>query len=527
MKKFLKILITDFKINIILLFILNIITNLLIILIPYINGKFLNSLIQIENIKKIQLFGILLIFSLIISGISDILYSYIYSITSEKLQFTLKFKIINKLRKISYIEFKKFDTSYLYQRIEQDTITCCDFILSNIFTSFINLLKLLIILTLIFNINIYLFIYTICILPIYFVIFSLFRKPLKDKNFKIREVQNKYYSTMNEQLTHMYNIKIDSNYEKENKNLKLFFSKYINNFKEYMGLISIFNLSQNSIALIFQIITIIIGIYFIIKKQMTVGSLVVVSSYFNITENTIKYYYNLAKDYVSFKVANKRNEELLNFKEEQNGTKLIDKIYELHGNITYGYDKTLFKNLKIDLQLSDILYIVGENGSGKTTLIQILNGIISNENIHIKLNDINYSDINLLNLRKNNISNVPQNIYICDMKVKDYLKNIDMADDFILNFIKSNEDKDIKNLSGGDLQFLMLIHKLFTNKQLIILDEPTSNLDINRISWLKEYIKRTRKERIYVIITHSKDEIIENSKIIYFGKENLYEKNNY
>lgn len=113
------------------------------------------------------------------------------------------------------------------------------------------------------------------------------------------------------------------------------------------------------------------------------------------------------------------------------------------------------------------------------------------------------------------------------MKVKDYLKNIDMADDFILNFIKSNEDKDIKNLSGGDLQFLMLIHKLFTNKQLIILDEPTSNLDINRISWLKEYIKRTRKERIYVIITHSKDEIIENSKIIYFGKENLYEKNNY
>lgn len=527
MKKILKILIGSFKINIMLLLFFNILTNLLIILIPYINGRFLNALIQIENIKKIQLFGILLIFCLIISGVSDIIYSYIYSITNEKLQFTLKFKIINKLRKIPYIEFKKFDTSYLYQRIEQDTITCCDFILSNIFTSFINLFKLLIILILIFNINIYLFIYTICILPIYFAIFSLFKKPLKDKNFEIREMQNKYYSTMNEQFTYMYNIKINSEYGNENKKMTSFFSRYIKSFKEYIGLISIFNLSQNSIALIFQIITIIIGIYFIIKKQMTVGSLVVVSSYFNITENTIKYYYNLAGDYITFKVADKRNDELLNFEEEQNGKKLISEVYNLQGNITYGYDKKLFKDLKIDLQLSDILYIIGENGCGKTTLIQILNGIINDKNILLKINGVNYTDIDMLGLRKNSISNVPQKIYMLDGKVRDYLKNTDIKEDFILNFFRLNEDKDVRNLSGGDLQFLMLVNKLFAKKQLVILDEPTSNLDVSRKLWLKEYIKRTRKGRIYVIVTHNKDEIIENSKIIYLRKENIYEKKNY
>ncbi|MBE2990390.1 ATP-binding cassette domain-containing protein, partial [Sneathia sp. DSM 16630] len=75
-----------------------------------------------------------------------------------------------------------------------------------------------------------------------------------------------------------------------------------------------------------------------------------------------------------------------------------------------------------------------------------------------------------------------------------------------------NEDKDVRNLSGGDLQFLMLVNKLFAKKQLVILDEPTSNLDVSRKLWLKEYIKRTRKGRIYVIVTHNKDEIIENSK---------------
>ena len=64
-------------------------------------------------------------------------------------------------------------------------------------------------------------------------------------------------------------------------------------------------------------------------------------------------------------------------------------------------------------------------------------------------------------------------------------------------------------------------------KQLVILDEPTSNLDVSRKLWLKEYIKRTRKGRIYVIVTHNKDEIIENSKIIYLRKENIYEKKNY
>ncbi|MBE2990253.1 ATP-binding cassette domain-containing protein, partial [Sneathia sp. DSM 16630] len=273
--------------------------------------------------------------------------------------------------------------------------------------------------------------YTICILPIYFAIFSLFKKPLKDKNFEIREMQNKYYSTMNEQFTYMYNIKINSEYGNENKKMTSFFSRYIKSFKGYIGLILIFNLSQNSIALIFQIITIIIGIYFIIKKQMTVGSLVVVSSYFNITENTIKYYYNLAGDYITFKVADKRNDELLNFEEERNGEKLISEVYNLQGNITYGYDKKLFKDLKIDLQLSDILYIIGENGCGKTTLIQILNGIINDKNILLKINGVNYIDIDMLDLRKNNISNVPQKIYMLDGKVRDYLKNTDIKEDFI------------------------------------------------------------------------------------------------
>lgn len=73
----------------------------------------------------------------------------------------------------------------------------------------------------------------------------------------------------------------------------------------------------------------------------------------------------------------------------------------------------------------------------------------------------------------------------------------------------------------------MLVNKLFAKKQLVILDEPTSNLDVSRKLWLKEYIKRTRKGRIYVIVTHNKDEIIENSKIIYLRKENIYEKKNY
>jgi hypothetical protein len=355
----------------------------------------------------------------------------------------------------------------------------------------------------------------------------LFKKPLKDKNFEIREMQNKYYSTMNEQFTYMYNIKINSEYGNENKKMTSFFSRYIKSFKGYIGLISIFSLSQNSIALIFQIITIIIGIYFIIKKQMTVGSLVVVSSYFNITENTIKYYYNLAGDYITFKVADKRNDELLNFEEEQNGKKLISEVYNLQGNITYGYDKKLFKDLKIDLQLSDILYIIGENGCGKTTLIQILNGIINDKNILLKINGVNYTDIDMLGLRKNSISNVPQKIYMLDGKVRDYLKNTDIKEDFILNFFRLNEDKDVRNLSGGDLQFLMLVNKLFAKKQLVILDEPTSNLDVSRKLWLKEYIKRTRKGRIYVIVTHNKDEIIENSKIIYLRKENIYEKKNY
>ena len=78
-----------------------------------------------------------------------------------------------------------------------------------------------------------------------------------------------------------------------------------------------------------------------------------------------------------------------------------------------------------------------------------------------------------------------------------------LQDIFEIPFVKNNKDKWFKDLSSGMKQKLRLILALFSKAQVYLLDEPTSNLDLDSIEEYKNWIRKLPRNRLLIIATNS------------------------
>lgn len=140
--------------------------------------------------------------------------------------------------------------------------------------------------------------------------------------------------------------------------------------------------------------------------------------------------------------------------------------------------KLLVDNVSFKLNKGEITTLIGQNGTGKTTLAKIILGLE------------NYNTGALITKDGLKIGYVPQKLdfgFSMPLNAKDLLKllapgkNIEkISDPELINFInyKKIKNRDISQISGGELQKLMLAGTLMNKPDLLILDEPTQFLDV-------------------------------------------------
>lgn len=168
--------------------------------------------------------------------------------------------------------------------------------------------------------------------------------------------------------------------------------------------------------------------------------------------------------------------------------RLGDTIVNLEqAGITLG-DRTLFRNLNLSLEAGQCTGIVGRNGVGKTTLLKIALGQLeptagkAQLGKQVKINYIDQSRMQLDGTGSllDEISNGNEKIEFGETTIgaRAYLKRFLFSDDRI------NERVDL--LSGGERARLMLAKVLKTGGNLIVLDEPTNDLDLQSLRILEE-----------------------------------------
>ena len=187
--------------------------------------------------------------------------------------------------------------------------------------------------------------------------------------------------------------------------------------------------------------------------------------------------------------------------------------------------KQIFKNynLKIDLKKNKIIGLFGKSGTGKSTLMKLLikNYKCSSGNIYIDGTNIN--DLENSQLRQN-IIYIGQNLKLFDTTLTDnilYGCNHDKCkinyehinkDEYLKDLFHNENFSDLKagslgeNISGGQNQMINIINGLINTSKILILDEPTRNLDPNLKNYLKQLITQYKNNhKNIIIITHDND----------------------
>lgn len=168
------------------------------------------------------------------------------------------------------------------------------------------------------------------------------------------------------------------------------------------------------------------------------------------------------------------------------GKKLVE-IYDI--SKSYG-DKVLFSNFSFMLNRSDIVGVVGDNGAGKSTLFKIIMGledatsgsVIRGETLKIGYFKQQSDDLDLEMTAIDYIKETANLIETVDGNIS----ASEMLDKFL--FTSDMKYTKIGRLSGGERRRLMLIKVLMTNPNLLILDEPTNDLDIDTLEVLEDYL---------------------------------------
>lgn len=489
-------------------------------ILPYLNGKFIDYLTIGVTYKIILEMSLLIL----VLGLINVALYYVKQILIAKIKmkssFSIKMQIIEHLRNISILQFKKYDPSYLNQRTEQDINDIVAFITGNYPTVVFNAIQIVGLLFIIYRISKQIVLLMSVFIPIYYVIYLFIKKPLYDSSYAAKEAHSSYFNSLNDQFAFMEDIRINANYEYNNSYIEKYFTSYQQKYLTFVKISGKSVSCEGVISAIFQVVTFLYGGWQTLCGKMSVGELTVICTYFSMLLQLIKYYFELGGSYESVKTSIERINEIFSMKLENRGILMLDEIKSICGQITFGYDKNsiLLRNVTINLEPGKIYCILGKNGCGKSTISKLLIGILHTDSLSI--NGININKLDMEKIRSRKILYISQALNYPNRTLKEIYQeckeNIKLEDILygisetnlsestnICHLFEKNWNNNINNLSGGEKQIVSVLKCIVKDADIIILDEPTSSLDVKRKKVMFQIIEHLQaKNKILLIITH-------------------------
>lgn len=215
-------------------------------------------------------------------------------------------------------------------------------------------------------------------------------------------------------------------------------------------------------------------------------------------------------------------------------------------NVTFHHSKNepILKNLNFKIKKGEIIGIVGESGSGKSTVLDLILGLLEPNKGEIRIDNKILTTKNIRSWTLN-LSYVPQFIYLLDDKI---IKNIVLNDvnskidhdrltnamyqaqiqDFLnkkKNHLNTKVGEKGNNLSGGQLQRIGISRALYKNSPILILDEFTSNIDLETEIKIMDRITDSKKDKTIILTSHRKETLNYCDRVFIISNGTLTEKN--
>ena len=389
--------------------------------------------------------------------------------------------------------------------------------------------------------------FAVCPIPIILLVASLFQKKLSPKYLDVRNAAGDLSSSIFNNLLGIITIKgFTAEQYETNKILKMS-NEYQNKNQSAIKLSSAFIPIVRMGVLTGFIGTMIIGSVYALNGVIAVGSFSVLVF---LTQRFLWPFTRLGETIDLFERSMASTRRILELLEttckikNSDDPKIMNALNEniILENVEFGYeDRTVFKNLNLEINKEDFIGIAGQTGSGKTTLIKLLFRFYEIKNGEIKIDGTNINNIDIASLRSN-IGLVNQEIFLFDGTIRENIcyPNTDIDDSLLMEVAQSSQCLEFiekldngfdtivgergQKLSVGQKQRIGIARALYKKPEILIFDEATSAVDNETEYLIQKALKEISKSCTTIVIAHRLSTIKNADKIIVLGNEKVLEE---
>lgn len=490
---------------------------------PYLTGLFIDVLISTKEAAEVISFSVLVALLGIISAVINYLVGTFAIKLCGKYSFELLYTVTDNYLEGSYLVQKKDDPMYVTQKLYTDCNTVCSYFFNNVTIVPVLVLVIAAVMSILLSLNSIIFFLAVFLSLIYITVIFSYKKLIFRTQLEKKEYESKFVAKISEVFSSLLEIKLLSINKLALNNLKKQFDQYYPKYKKNANTTMAFGSIDTIVSTVFQSLVLIISGILILNHKLSIGQYIIICSYFNVLLSSFKKLITVIQSKQEANASWNRISQLY-YIETRNGSEIINNINMIEiKDLVFRYE-----NMKKDLlQIPYLRFIKGEsyslsgpNGAGKSTLCYILLGLYQTKN-SIFYNGIDLSQLDIIETRKSNIYIVPQKPFVPDMLVNTYISSrLQKKSNYILEeldkyAIKNNVpvnlydevcshvNENCRDLSGGEFKKLNLFLGLLSNSSILVLDEPTNDLDQVSINEIRSYIVENPLNKMIILVTHN------------------------
>lgn len=528
--------------------VLIIISRLAGLILPGASKYLMDDVIPNNDIQMLKMLLLAVAGAVLVQAVTSFALTQILSVEAQNLIAKLRAKVQRHIIKLPIRFFDNTKTGELVSRIMTDVEGVRNIVGTGLAQLFGGILTSAICLVLLINISPMMTLYVLVPVAIFGVIslkaFGYIRPIFRERGVINAEVTGRLTETLG-------GVRVIKGFNAEEQEIKTFeagVNKLFLNIKKSLTSTSLVTSSATFLLGLASTGIMGIGGYMIMNNDLSFGDFLAFTLYLGFMIAPIVQMSNIGSQLTEAFAGLDRTEEILNTPLEDDEVSRTERVDHIKGeivfnNVSFAYEegKEVIRNINFRAPSGSVTALVGTSGSGKTTIAGLAASFLTPLAGKVTVDGVDLSKVKLESFRSQ-LGVVLQNDFLFEGSIRDNIlfPRPNATEDQLLNAVKAAHvdeftdrfehgldtligERGVK-LSGGQQQRIAIARAILADPRVLILDEATSNLDMESEAYIQESLKDLMQGRTTFVIAHRLSTIRQADQILVIEKGEIVEQ---